>query len=87
MKVAIALKFPQHEIANMKSEADPVYYLLTEWLRGANQVNDSRPVTWATLITALRVANIPAEADTLEEHFVQTESVPVAMSQSSELNV
>ena len=67
----------------MGNKDDPVFYLLNEWLRGANQESDSRPVTWATLITALRVANIPAEADTLEKHFVQTESVPVAMSPSA----
>ena len=67
----------------MKQEDDPVYYLLSEWLRGANQERDSRPVTWGTLITALRKANVQEEADILEKHFVEIKLpiVPVAMSQ------
>ena len=69
-RLAIALKFRQCDIAAMKQENDPVYYLLSEWLRGANQERDSRPVTWATLITALRDANVQEEANILEEHFV-----------------
>ena len=85
-RLAIALKFSHHEIAVM-TRNDPVFYLLMEWLQGANQEMDSRPVTWATLITALRDANVQEEANMLEKHFVQTESVPVAMSRSGELNV
>ena len=61
-RLAIALKFCQCDIAVMKQEDDPVYHLLSEWLRGANQERDSRPVTWATLITALRDANVQEEA-------------------------
>ena len=70
-RLAIALYFPQHEIANMESKDDPVYYLLTEWLRGANTEKDSRPVTWRTFITALRDANIQEEATVLKNHFIQ----------------
>ena len=75
--LAIALQFLQNDIANMESKDDPVYYILTEWRRGANQENDPRPVTWRTLITALRHANIQDEATVLETHLVDTsESVP-----------
>ena len=31
-RLAIALKFPQHEIDTMESKDDSVYYLLKEWL-------------------------------------------------------
>ena len=75
-RLAIALKFLQHEIATMESKDDPVYYLLTEWLRGANK-KDPRPVTWRTFITALRDANIQEEATVLESHFIQ---IPKATS-------
>ena len=68
----------------MEHKDDPVYHLLSEWLRGANQERDSRPVTWATLITALRDANVQEEADILEKHFVETRLpvVSVAVSQA-----
>ena len=87
MRLAIALKFPQHEIANIASEDDPVYYLFTEWLRGANQEKDPRPVTWGTLITALRDANIQQEANVLEKHFIGDNPAHVAVSQQGELIV
>ena len=70
-RFAIALKFAPHEIAIMERKDDPVYYLLTEWLRGANQERDKRPVTWKTFITALHDANIQEEATILENHFIQ----------------
>ena len=77
-RLAIALKFSLHEIANMESNKDdPVYYLFTEWLRGANIEKDPRPVTWGTFITALRDANIQEEATVLESHFIQ---IPKATS-------
>ena len=81
-KLAIALKFLTCEISVMERKDDPVYHLLSEWLRGANQERDSRPVTWATLITALRDANVQEEADILEKYFVKIElpAVPVTMS-------
>ena len=66
-RLAIALKFPQHEIATMENKDDPVYYLLTEWLRGANQEKDKRPVIWGTLVQALRFANIQEESNILEK--------------------
>ena len=71
--LAAALKFPVHKIASMEHKDDNsrVHYLFQEWLREANQERDSRPVTWATLITALKNANIQQEAKILEEHFVE----------------
>ena len=83
-RLAIALKFRQCDITFMKQEDDPVYHLLSEWLRRANQERDSRPVTWATLITALHKANVQEEANILEKHFVEISlpAVPVTMSQA-----
>ena len=83
-RLAVALKFLPRDIALMKQEDDPVFYLLSKWLQGANQERDSRPVTWATLITALRDANVQEEANILEKHFVEIKlpKVPVAMSQA-----
>ena len=68
-RLAIALKFSQYEI--MRHKDDPVLYLLSEWLRGANQEKDPRPVTWRTLIEALRHANVQEEATVLEKHFIE----------------
>ena len=83
-RLAIALKFQQCDITVMEHKDDSVFHILSEWLRGANQERDSRPVTWATFITALRDANVQEEADILEEHFVEIKlpKVPVAMSQA-----
>ena len=75
-ELAIALKFPQHEIATMENKDNPVYYLLSEWLRGANQEKDLRPVTWGTLIEALQHADVREEATVLKKHFIQ---VPVTI--------
>ena len=71
--LAVALNFPPYEIAIMEDKDDNsrVLYLFQEWLREANQERDSRPVTWATFITALKNANIQQEAKILEEHFVE----------------
>ena len=80
-KLAIALKLSIHEIATMKHEDDPVFYLLSEWLRGANQEVDPRPVTWRTLIEALRLANVQEEATVLEKHFLE---IPVTAPNSGE---
>ena len=74
-RLAITLKFAQHEIAVMESKDDPVYYLLSEWLRGANKENDSRPVTWGTFIIALRDANVQNEANILEQHCVTSMAI------------
>ena len=73
-QVAIALNFPHHEIAAIeRSGFDPVYHLLSEWLRGANQEEDPRPVTWRTLITALREAHLHEAANNLEKYMVGLE--------------
>ena len=76
--LAIAFDFPEYEIAIMEKKDDPVYYLFSEWLRGsrANQEKDPRPVTWETLIEALRHAGIQEEATVLEKHFLP---VPVTI--------
>ena len=82
-RLAIALKFRLCDITVVKQEDDPVFHLLSEWLRGANQERDSRPVTWETLITALKDANVQEEAKILEEHFVENKSiVPVTCPQA-----
>ena len=67
---AVALRFPPHSIATIEGSNNPVYQLLSEWLQGANVGKDTRPVTWKTLIEALRKAGIHSEADILEKHFV-----------------
>ena len=69
-RLAVALKFPDYVIDDMETKRDPVLYLLKEWLRGGNQEHDSRPLTWGTLITALRAAGLSEEADILEQYFV-----------------
>ena len=76
-RLAVALKFQLSDITVMEDKNDPVFHLLSEWLRGANQEWDSRPVTWATLITALRDTNVQEEANILEEHFVENVPVPL----------
>ena len=83
-ELAIALKFPQHEIAIMEKKDNPVYYLLSEWLRGANQEKDSRPVTWRTLIKALQQANVHEEVAILAKHFTE---VPLIAPKAGELQV
>ena len=70
-RFAIALKFPQYAIGAVQRKADPVFHLLSEWLRGANQDHDTRPLTWTTLITCLREANFQEEANMLEKYFDQ----------------
>ena len=69
-RLATALKFPPYTIEGMESKADPVFHFLRAWLRGANQDNDTRPLTWRTLITALRQANIQEEANIVEKYLV-----------------
>ena len=81
-EMAIALDFPGYVIDVLGEKPNPVYYLLSEWLEGRNQVNDSRPLTWATLITALQHAGLPEEAKILEQHILVT---PIAtVTQTSE---
>ena len=65
----------------MENKDDPVLYLFIEWLRGANQEKDPRPVTWRTLIVALRHANVQEAATVLKKHFIE---IPVTALNSSE---
>ena len=70
-KLAIALKFPSHKINSFKHEIEPVFTLLSEWLKGGNKDEDpSSVVTWGTLITALRYAGLEEEAEIIEQFFV-----------------
>ena len=84
-RLAAALKFHHSDITVMEHKDDPVFHLLREWLRGANQDRDSRPVTWATLVTALHDANVQEEADILEEHFVEIRLPVVPVAAEGEL--
>lgn len=68
-KLAIALGFPGHEIKVMVQKSDPVLHLLTEWLRGASG-DPNKPITWRTLIEALRKAKMQQEVDILKKHFI-----------------
>ena len=71
-ELAIALEFPEYEIAVMEEKDNPVYYLFSEWLRGgAHKEKDPRPVTWRTLIGALQHADVQEEATVLKKHFIQ----------------
>ena len=69
-RLAVALKFLQHDIAIIEGKDDPVYYLMSEWLRGANKEVSQKPVTWKTLIIALQETKLHEEADILKKHFV-----------------
>ena len=74
VRVAIALRFPGHVITAVERHCDPAYYLLCEWLREANREWDPRPVTWRTLIEALRGANCQDEANKLEKYLIEYNS-------------
>lgn len=67
LDVAIALRFPEHKLAVIRDAAhkDQVYDVLSYWLQGANMEEDSRPVTWKTLITVLKDANMQEDARVL----------------------
>ena len=80
-ELAIALKFPSHSIGAIEDSRDPVYQLMSDWLEGANMEEDTRPITWGTLIEALHMAKIHGQADILEKHFVLTEKSLVLASQ------
>ena len=81
-QLAIALSFPQHIIDDLETkQRGPVYYILSEWLRGGNQEHDQRPLTWGTLITALGEANMREEATVLKNMTV-TVSVTLETSGS-----
>lgn len=70
-QVAIALKFCHHDIDTIEKKDDPVYDLLSKWLEGANQEEDPRPLTWETLITAIRDAGVHEVANILTKYLVQ----------------
>lgn len=83
-RVGIALRIPRHNLAairQMKSEDDAVYTLLDAWLHGQDDLEEDnqRSITWATLIGALKEANLQEEAKILE-HIVEANE-----PQSSEL--
>ena len=80
---AYALRFPIHVVESIKPGEDPVEHLLRKWLQGANKTEDPRPITWGTLIAALRHANFQEEVNILEKHFIQVDTV----TQSGELSV
>ena len=82
--LAIALDFPVYVIDILETKPNPVYYLLSEWLKGRNQEYDSRPLTWATLITALQHAGLLEEVKILEQHCLATRtSLATVLSQTS----
>ena len=74
VRIAIALRFPQHAITAVERHDDPVYYLLSKWLQGASRELDPRPVTWKTLIEALRAANCHKVADKLDQYLIEPNS-------------
>ena len=78
--LAIALKFPLHKINTIKHESDSVYTLLSEWLSESNKDEDPRPVTWDTLIAALRHAGLGEEAEIVEKQFFVTMAVQEPVS-------
>ena len=48
-------------------------HFLRKWLQGANKTED--PITWRTLIAALRHANFQEEVKILEKHLIQFDRV------------
>ena len=73
-QLAIALGFPRHFIDDLETKRDPVYDMLSEWLRGGNQEYDQRPLTWGTLITALGAAKMSEEATVLNKMIISAEA-------------
>ena len=69
-RLATAMRFPGFAVATVgkKDEDNRVSYIFSEWLRGANEEEDDRPLTWATLIAALKEAKLTAEVKVLEAH-------------------
>ena len=80
---AYALRFPIHAVESIKPGEDPVDHFLRKWLQGANNAEDPRPITWGTLIAALRHAKFQEEVDILEKHLIQVDTV----TQPGELSV
>ena len=82
---AYALRFPIHAVESIRPGEDTVDDILKKWLQGSNKTNDPRPVTWGTLIAALRHANFQEEANILEKHFILVD--PVSTQYGGELSV
>ena len=72
---AYALRFPIHAVESIKPGEDPVEHFLRKWLQGTNKTEDPRPITWGTLIAALRHANFQEEVKILEKHLIQVDTV------------
>ena len=66
MSFAVALRFPHYAVRTLEKEKDPIFCLLGEWLRGANQEHDESPLAWTTFVRALRDANLREEVHILE---------------------
>ena len=69
-RLATAMRFPGFFVAAVekKHEDDRVSYIFSEWLRGANEEEDDRPLTWATLIAVLKEASFTDEVKVLKAH-------------------
>lgn len=83
-ELAIALNFSSNEIATLNRGDDPVYKLLSEWLRGASRTAEDPRPTWAALIDALEHANIQEEARILKEQLITGSVASRSMPQTSE---
>ena len=71
IEVGRILKFSEPDIDNIKSTChdDAVKCcgkLLSKWLQGHNNSNDSRPKTWETLLEVMRDAHLGELADKLK---------------------
>ena len=71
-QLAIALSFPRYFIDDLETKRNPVYNMLSEWLRGGNQEHDKRPLTWETLIAALQHAGLLEEAEIVKKYVLAT---------------
>lgn len=80
---ARALNFPNYTFKTAKNKGDDgVDWLIGEWLRGANMSNDKRPITWDTLIAALKEAGMKDEVDIIENYIVIPRKIPLSTSKS-----
>ena len=69
--LATALNFDPDIIevmATKNSAKESLRCLLTDWLRGENMERDDSPLTWGTLVKAMKKAKSKAVADFLTEH-------------------
>ena len=76
-RVARALKFPEYDIDTAEAKGDEAAgWIFKVWLRGGNMEEDDRPITWNTLITALKEANMGGEVDILDTYLVERPVAP-----------